>query len=743
MPEIRTNLVTFTPLDEESTRVFLTLPQPFVIKTGLRPDVVRAVVPYTEYDKLGGKPIRTGRLDFWYSSLPPTRPRQRGWPDVSYVDMRIVDVEPGDVGIPAGQSTARVVEYTLLLSDFRERFVPPRGGRVYLGLVNPVIGETLAKEEDADPTPDAMKLMQTCLGQMLAPGRYEIANAPPIQAAGTPGNLQWRGGYATVEMGKLLDHSSSVFCPQTSGVGAVYRIGEGREVEVPDGRLMATPTIPGADRRGRGVIFTSAPNAVIETQEVKGPHADGWEFVIQDTEGAWRQIDDAKLKTDLHKLIVGSPEDTVRSRYAGVNPLYVDRVRSQLYRCIRLTKFFTKNQPKRLIRRRVEQAAATQGGAAPKPKLKDVEVFARIARFDPESRMWSNGPTATGAEAGCTVRYIYSDQNIVQLAELLGTVEPPPPPEGQAAPAPPFNLPEIEPYFRALKVDGLRAKVSFESAVELAGELGKFVPEYFFAGFYRNERGVTEMTRQEILGELVAPDADTVFISRPDLRLVRDRSYNFSSPNTNEEDLKTRAKDLAVRYLAAPQTPQVMYVKGWWKVELNGLVSEVELDQAASGAGGPTTTVRLNTGWTPLGAEDVMRLGRSLGRGAGGGRASYGEEAFPSQVETGAEALSMGAATAPQPIVPLSPAPPPAAAAGLMFVVLSKADGENGTIDQTATYVYDVFAREGGTPLATKQTPQWGRSAGRVSLATVGIAHVFGGQVRLLVANELPSTGKC
>jgi hypothetical protein len=59
-------------------------------------------------------------------------------------------------------------------------------------------------------------------------------------------------------------------------------------------------------------------------------------------------------------------------------------------------------------------------------------------------------------------------------------------------------------------------------------------------------------------------------------------------PTSNAEDLKKRANRLAARYLAARAQPQEIRVKGFWRVELSGLVSEVRIEQAADAGSAAT-----------------------------------------------------------------------------------------------------------------------------------------------------------
>jgi hypothetical protein len=56
---------------------------------------------------------------------PGPQPPGKDKPDVTIKGVRIVDVQASRRGVPAGQTTPRVVEYRLCLADFRDRFVAP------------------------------------------------------------------------------------------------------------------------------------------------------------------------------------------------------------------------------------------------------------------------------------------------------------------------------------------------------------------------------------------------------------------------------------------------------------------------------------------------------------------------------------------------------------------------------------------------------------------------------------------
>ena len=160
MVDQRYNLVTFTPDDDGDVRVYLKLNGYFVLTSGVRPNITQAKIPYTEYAKFNGNPLRRGRLSFWHTVAPEStagggalfrerieRRRRAAEADVSYAGMRIVEVQPSIVGNVLGQGTAGgifnkdgagpvgpaapiVAEYLAFIADARERLIPPRAGGV-------------------------------------------------------------------------------------------------------------------------------------------------------------------------------------------------------------------------------------------------------------------------------------------------------------------------------------------------------------------------------------------------------------------------------------------------------------------------------------------------------------------------------------------------------------------------------------------------------------------------------------
>jgi hypothetical protein len=683
MAEIRYNLVTFTPDDEVETSITLQLDGDFTRSTGVKPDVTRAKVPYYEMARLGGNPLRRGTLKFWYSSSP-LGGKATGTPDVAYTGMRIVEVQPYGVGVVRkGPPVPIVAEWLLFIADERERLTPPRGGRLTLGILNPALADETADNGDDDaatpPAPGASavppshrtarELVKECLAA-AGTTLYEIIWPNPQPAA--PTDLKWLGCYATVELEKLLEYTHSVYCPQSGGAVLINRVGEGPLPDVPLSRRVVDQFLPPTDRRGEVVIFSSAPVPAVETRIIEGPSPTTWEFVIQDKAGKWREVNDAQLRTD--RLVHdGGPEKTVKEKYAKVDVLYQGRVRSQLYHYIRLAKAFF--DPKvvgpvqsQILRRRLSTAG----------KLNDIEVLATIAQPDYVNGGWKNAKEP----ARCTAGFLNGPQNIIYVQELLGKLKDTNP------------VADFEANFVALagaaaagattpaRSADLRVKLSIEQSVEVKDknanpdDAKRRKPAFYTVGFRRglDAGAIVQLTDGELTSEIDSPSEDTVFISRPELRLVADFTAGGDSkpPVHNQDDLDKKAKVLAARYLKerrADRAPRTMHVKGFFRAELNGRISEVRISQSP-----PMTTIKVDSVWTPLGAGDITALigsGGGKGGAGGGGGAGVGAEPYPHQGQTLNEALGLGHAGATQPMVPIAPAAPPPGGESLFVARIS------------------------------------------------------------------------
>lgn len=298
MGNVRYNIVTFRWSPELWDFIVLKLDNPWVIAPGVEPTINPAEVPWFEYDKLGTDPtVHRGEISFWSNDRPP---RQADWemdpeeeearePDVTLQAWRIVSVEPVQIGVDATTMRRRVLKYRLHFADQREQFTAPRGGLLCVGKVN----EKGAKPDTLLSFAGAVRL---CLDTMGILDRTDIATATVqdlSQPTGTrtvstldvidpPKELQWDAAHAPTELGKLLDDGGLFFHVRANGWFAIDRMGSGSPPQIPDGLALPEVKIPFFDRRGKVVIFSSAPYPILEKAEIVGPAAGTLDFVVQD-----------------------------------------------------------------------------------------------------------------------------------------------------------------------------------------------------------------------------------------------------------------------------------------------------------------------------------------------------------------------------------------------------------------------------------------------------------------------------
>src|SRR5438445_11006070 len=167
------------------TYIFLKLEAEFVLSAGMDANVNRAIVPYSEYAKLGDAIGSPGIVEFWFNSAPGAsdgNDPSAGKPDHAISGVRIIDVEPVTVATvrqPAGENLPAdvdtdqpiIAELRLYLADMRERIAYPRGGRLFKGKINP--------KELKDSSPDLITnrlLVHKCV---LAMGVFSAGGGNP------------------------------------------------------------------------------------------------------------------------------------------------------------------------------------------------------------------------------------------------------------------------------------------------------------------------------------------------------------------------------------------------------------------------------------------------------------------------------------------------------------------------------------------------------------------------------------
>jgi hypothetical protein len=241
-------------------------------------------------------------------------------PDYEIKKISIVDVEPVEFGINDARGSRRIIKYRLFLADRRQTWVSPRGGNLRVGKIN----------FDGDKKQYSNhELIEMCLLLMGLKDQYTIKFDVPLLPHMK--NLEWRGNHAPSELEKILDQLHCVFALQSDGKVLIEPLGKGTEPNVPIvQQLPEAPLIPNLDRRGKTVVFSSQPNAIIDTVTMKKP-GDGFEFVAQDELGNWVEV------SQLSSILGGkSPSETVRTKFKSVSEGFREKMQVELYHFIRI-----------------------------------------------------------------------------------------------------------------------------------------------------------------------------------------------------------------------------------------------------------------------------------------------------------------------------------------------------------------------------------------------------------------------
>ena len=148
----------------------------------------------------------------------------------------------------------------------------------------------------------------------------ETAITDTIEGTTPLTKLQWKGARAPEELGKILQAINCVFSVTGAGTFKVQRVGEGARRVIPIEQRGYEVASPGIDRRGRIVLFCSAPNPVICRKTLKGPHPDTFEFVVQDVKKVANNKDlaDVWVPIESCSLYPATPIELIRNRGQGV-----------------------------------------------------------------------------------------------------------------------------------------------------------------------------------------------------------------------------------------------------------------------------------------------------------------------------------------------------------------------------------------------------------------------------------------
>jgi hypothetical protein len=596
----KSKVVRFIPEGDGAEPITLTLDGPIVQRAGLKPDVWTARVPYTEFDKLGDDPGRQGVLAMWY-----TYDADGGPPDVVIAGVSIVDVEAGATGrVPDG--VFRITEYRLHLSDFRDRFIEPRGGRLRLGLINPTPKEAANDDDDADEksgaAPDdarTMTLSEMIVACMKAMGFGDTIAPLGVDDVPAPKDVRWFGNHAPTELGKLLSLCDCTFCPKLDGTGKVERLGIGIPPTFPAGDALPSLDVPAVDRRGKSVIFTSHPTRITVTETLEAPDPDKWYFVMQDDDQIWKEVDQCKVVGTKGLLY------HVQNHFKEIPDKSRQRVQRQAYRYLRLS---WDRQPPGLspVFAAVMEKQAQQSPIVVKGKV-------AVQGFD---KTWSNAAEPVEVPA----QYVQNWGNILQVGRALLQVSGPTTDPESAAKVP--------------AAGDLTVRMTYEKAHK--DDKGKWMPDYFHVGFRRGAGGVEKLSDDEVENALDGGSRDALVITRPQMRL-----QIIDGEEQNRSELEDECEALADRYLAESNRPTILRAaRGFQRAECNGAVSEVKWDQ-----GNLLTIVTIANWWAPTGAISDASLLRKLEEG----------EAYPNQKKVSATRDALGESGSPRGHYPVNP----------------------------------------------------------------------------------------
>ncbi len=579
---------------------------------GVEPTVNSARVPWTEYDRLNGEtgPI-TGQVEFWWTKMPGVGVE----PDHVLNNVTLVEVEASEFGAVDAAGPRRAVEYRLYFADSRHWWLPPRGGHLSMqGIINAPGDQYLA----ANST-----LLATLLQALGVSENKIIIDQEAVDELPVMRNLEWRAAHPQVELKKLLDELGLVLAPQADGVS--FRVdvaGVGPVPTVPDERDLGTVPLPGIDRRGKCVVFTSAPIAQITTETLQGPDPTTFEFVGQSDNGetselVWRPL----------RLIGSWGIEDFRDNYARYGENVRSRLVGQAYRFVRFNPLKGYD-----LHRLVFENGEVRGGA--------IIVRAKIAQYDDvgvvrNSDEFVEIPATCMFKAQCRdtkdSRGNIVDGYIIGVTPNLIRVQDD---DGKGILDPIANAVELQ--FGEMEI-----RISYESLVHTTGSNvpledvnGKLTTQYFRSGYMLESGDIRKLSDAELANALLDPDTITI----RDERVLVVGGNGPSTRNTLEGEREA----LAWRWLrGSGDKPTRRSIIGFFPVELSGVVAEIKWSQADK-----RTDLETNNWYLPTGLWSIGRMQEE--------RKTLAEK-FPGQAATAQTRATIGGTTASQPSVLLTP----------------------------------------------------------------------------------------
>ena len=583
------SVVRFLPLNAGGA-IDVSLDSDWVMQAGVKPDVNSAIVSWVEYDQLiAGVPAGQtalsimGNMQFWSTVNQASGAMQKDH-EIGYV--YLVDIEPLEFGCTFAGGTLRPIKYRLYFADYRQNFAPPKGGTLRQGIVNGKGQVSLI------PNSGLIEMCLLAMGFGVDPidgADYSID--PAVDQVLPMRDLEWRGNPPAVELERILEYVGAVCCPQSGGAVRVDCIGTGKEPKIPfdvqvRDRDLGRLDLPGLNRKGKAVVFSSAPHPVYET--ITFDDQKYYDFVVPEDSSAGGQILPPRWAdiTNASWLAGQDPMALLRKGFDGLSPIFKSRADRRLFRCLRLKP-----------NKRYFPLAAVMSGTL---HLYHPIVKAKIAVQDPATGTWSNSKDLVE----CTVERIdfslhenaqYQDQVGNKLPDIVLIID------ERLVQVDVDGVTDLNAHAVSLGMNDIEITVTTEQikrnadASPVLDGSGKPIPVYFELGYLLSAGAVRQMTAQELVNALADPE--TLIVSRPEMVMVTTDGQPIDPTQYQAE-----CSRLAQRWLpGSGDKPSLQQVIGFCAAELSGRVTKISWNRE------PRTKWEVMTWWNPRGVDVLKR----------------------------------------------------------------------------------------------------------------------------------------
>ena len=609
----------------------LLLDSPWKVSAGLKPDTNHATCSYAEYQNLGGQLGVSGTVQFCFSDPDE--------PDLSLAKVRLLDAEPLEYGVLAGQGGGAVAtKYRLVFVDDRFGFVEPRGGRLNHGLLNP--SNQVPQDPNRQNAPQVQKLSDLINLCLTAMGQQDVEVPDGVDDVDPPQDLKWFGTHAPTELAKLLSMADCVWVLQPDGTYEIHQRGDGQDPQIPDGRALPAVSLDGADGRGKTVVFTSFPTQIAMVLRVTGDSDTDdvdpgiFRVVGRNADGAWVPIDECPAYNNssaataiaaLNKHFPATPNPADQEscyKYLQLDPDIYDPLVSPL---LRKTWADPDDSSGGGDGGSGDDGEGEDGGDEKLPPQIDLSVKATLAIQAPATQTWVNSPAPVNVPVVGTF-----DGGVVKLGLRLVKL-----PDGVSATSDPDAV------CVPVSIEDLQFRIAVGVA-EYDAQHTLWKPGYWYCGFSGSDGDLTTLSSDD--AEAAMSDPDTIVVTLPDLVAVQ---YGEQADQPfNQDQLVDRCNGLAARFLQdASKPPRVLAAVGFMDFTFDGTMTEVQIDQRAV-----LTRFRMDSWFRPAGsylASEFERLRRK-------------QESHPHEAQQQGLRQAMGATGSSAPAQPMDhfmPAP--------------------------------------------------------------------------------------